>query len=617
MKNYIPGILLLNSLSIFGVAAAEKPVSKPNILWLVSEDNSACFGIYGDKVARTPHVDQLAKTGVIYDQAFANAPVSGPSRNTIITGMFANSLGNQQMRSRYKAPSFVRLFPHYLREAGYYTTNCSKEDYNISSETHPWKAGWNESSDKATYKNRNGEQPFFHVINFGITHESMLFDSIPDEELKFKPDEMEVYPYHPDTQNFRHDYAQYYHRISQLDAQIGKVIDELKKEGLFDNTIIFYFSDHGGVLPRGKRYLYESGVKVPLVVHVPDKFKYLIPEKTGTHSNRLVSFVDLAPTILNLAGIKIPDYMQGQAFLGENVPKSKTYVFGFRGRMDERQDLMHSARNSRYRYIRNYYPERIYGQYLSYLWRSRALRDWEKQHKSGNLNAVQSAYWQSKPYEELYDVVNDPHNINNLANDHRYGNELAKLRKATDNWIAETRPLDVFPEPLMWEIDKKSPLWDSIKNTNYPLMKIHKVAQMSARGSKEDFKKLVAYANDKNPVIAFWGIKSMFRYENELKSAGLLNEIKKNLSHPELYIQNLTANLLLSLGEDIDCKEIVLRGLNSENDFNRLEALMLYQRLKRNKDIDTFIQLKYDKEFDKGDNYEQRVLREIYGGNLN
>lgn len=600
------GTLFLNTISFTIARAEEKTVLTPNILWLVSEDNCPYIGVYGDTVARTPNIDKLAENGVVYNNAFSNAPVSAPSRNSIITGMYANSLGNQQMRSEYKAPSFLKLFPQYLKDAGYYTSNNAKEDYNVSKINHPWSAVWDDSSNKATYTNRKPNQSFFHVINFGVTHESSLFDSIPDEQLRFKPEDMKVFPYHPNTASFRHDYAQYYHRISQLDDQIGKVIDELKKQGLYESTIVFYFSDHGGVLPRGKRYLFESGLSVPLIVHVPKMYQHLMPDKIGTHTDRMVSFVDLAPSILNLAGIKIPEYMQGQPFLGKNVPASQAYEFGFRGRMDERYDLMHTARSPQYRYIRNYYPERIYGQHIAYLWQSRAVRNWEKLKKVDKLNDVQSAYWKTKPYEELYDVVKDPHNIKNLANDPKFSEVLAQMSMATNNWIAETKPLDVFPEPMVVDIDKKSVLWDSIKGGNYPLMKIHEVARMSARASKKDFKTLLSYTHDKNPVIAFWAIKSMFQFGKELKTAGRINEIKKNLTHPEQFIQNITANVLLSLGEKLDCKALILKGINSENEFDRLESLLLYEKLAKDKMIDEAIKLKY--ESIKANIYEQSVI---------
>lgn len=531
------GLIALNSLPLFSTGSEMGKVPPPNILWLVSEDNCPYIGVYGDKIARTPNIDKLAEKGVVYNNAFSNAPVCAPARNTIITGMYANSSGNHQMRSNYKLPEFVKFFPEYLREAGYYTSNCPKEDYNTSSKRS--SLAWDESSAtesaaKATYKNRKPGQPFFHVQNFGTTHESSLFDSIPDEKLGYKPDDMVVFPYHPNTPNFRHDMAQYYYRIHYMDSLIGLFIKDLKQQGLYDNTIIFYYADNGGVLPRGKRYLYESGTRVPMIVHVPEMYKHLMPEKIGTHSERIVSFVDLAPTILNLAGIKIPEYMQGQPFLGKNVPKSKEFEFMFRGRMDEKTDLIHAARNRQYRYIRNYFPERIYGQYLDYLWRNRSVREWERMFYEGKLNDIQAAYWKTKPYEELYDIVKDPHNVKNLAGNPKFAKVLAKMSKATNQWIEETQPIDVLPEPMMLEIDKHYSLTDSIKGGNFPLMELHEIARMSAKADKKDFKTLYTYTKDKNPAIAFWGIKAMFQYKEELKSAGLLDDFRKKSFSPRV-----------------------------------------------------------------------------------
>jgi len=609
-------IICISKLSASGAKKNALPL--PNIVWLVSEDNCPYIGVYGDKIAHTPNIDKLARSGVVYDHAFSSAPVCAPARNTIITGVYANSLGTHQMRSNYKLPEFVKFFPEYLRKAGYYTTNFKKEDYNTRSADSLKHAAWDESyyfdakQDMKTYRNRKPGQPFFHVQNFGITHESSLFDSIPDDQLKYKPDDMVVFPYHPNTRDFRHDFAQYYHRISQLDKEIGEVVDELKKQGLLENTIIFYYGDNGGVFPRGKRYLFESGTRVPLIVYVPEMYRHLLPEKIGTHSKRIVSFVDLAPTILNVVGVKIPEYMQGQPFLGKNVPTSPDCAFMFRGRMDERYDLMYAARNVNYRYIRNYYPERIYAQHLQYLWKSRAIREWERLYEEGKLNNVQSAYWETKPYEELYDIVKDPHNINNLAKDPEYVDVLNELRRATDNWIGKIEPIDVIPEQMLFRIDKNAILYDSLKRGNFPLMKVHEVARMSARASSEDFKALYAYTKDKNPAIAFWGIKAMFQFGDKLKSSGLLDEFKTNLLHPELFIQLLTANVLIGIGEKQDFKKLILDGVNSDVRYNRMEALELYEQLPRENDIDKRIIERYENELKVGGGDEKNVYDELF-----
>lgn len=349
------------------------PDELPNILWLTSEDNSAMLGCYGDTFSTTPNLDQLASQGFLYTHAYANAPVCAPARNTILTGIYASSAGNQHMRSYYPGPEGVKTYPEFLREAGYYCTNNSKTDYN--SDSFDPKLIWDESSNNAHYKNRKPGQPFFAVFNCGISHESSLHDSIPDELLRHSPDEVPIAPYHPSTSAIKHDWAQYYDKVEDMDSWVGEKLRELENEGLADNTIVFYYSDNGGVLARSKRYLYETGTRVPLIVRIPEKYKYLYPaEKQSSRVDRLVSFVDLVPTLLSITGINIPDYLQGNAFLGKQATHDPEYVYMFRGRMDERYDMSRAVRDKKYRYIINYMPYRIYGQYLGYLWKAPSVR---------------------------------------------------------------------------------------------------------------------------------------------------------------------------------------------------------------------------------------------------
>jgi N-sulfoglucosamine sulfohydrolase len=303
MKNTTPfvGIALV---SLMGISSCnrEKTPELPNILWLVSEDNSPFAGCYGDSLATTPNMDRLASQGFLYTHAYANAPVCAPARNTIITGIYACSGGNQHMRSQYRKSDTVRFFPKFLRDAGYYCTNNAKRDYNILDEQT--KGIWDESSDTATYLHRKAGQPFFAVFNCGISHESSIHKSIPTDQLRHDPAKMKLPPYHPDTPEMRHDWAQYYDKIQDMDVWIGQKLKELEEAGLADNTIVFYYGDHGGVLGRSKRFVYESGTHVPFIVRIPEKFRHLFPaEKTGSKVDRLVSFVDLAPTLLSIAGV--------------------------------------------------------------------------------------------------------------------------------------------------------------------------------------------------------------------------------------------------------------------------------------------------------------------------
>jgi N-sulfoglucosamine sulfohydrolase len=409
-------ILALTTITSISLSGCQEKVPEelPNILWLTSEDNSPLLGCYGDTFATTPNLDRLASEGFLYTHAYANAPVCAPARNTIITGIYATSGGNQHMRSQYLKSETVRTYPEFLREAGYYCTNNVKTDYNTQS-IDPNQI-WDECSRDAHYNNRATGQPFFAIFNTTISHESSLHDSIPDEKLRHSPGEVPIPPYHPATAAVKHDWAQYYDKIEDMDTWVGEKLRELEEAGLAENTIVFYYGDHGGVPARSKRYVYETGTRVPFIIRVPDKYKHLFPaDKTGSKVERIISFVDLAPTLLSIAGITIPEFMQGSAFMGKQKTKDPQYAYMFRGRMDERYDMSRAVRDHQYRYIRNYMPFRVYGQHLEYLWRAPSIRSWEQAYLAGQCNEIQSAFWQPKPVEELYDTQNDPWEINNLA----------------------------------------------------------------------------------------------------------------------------------------------------------------------------------------------------------
>ena len=285
---------------------------RPNILWITSEDNGPHLGCYGDTFATTPNLDRLAAKGMIYLTAWSNAPVCAPARTTIITGMYPSSTGSEHMRSMIRLPDGMKMFPQFLREAGYYCTNNSKEDYNLE------KPGqvWDQSSMSAHWRNRQAGQPFFAVFNFMETHESQIRRR-PHQPVH-DPAKVRVPAYHPDTPEVRQDWAQYYDKMTEMDGRAGQILALLEQDGLEQDTIVFYYGDHGPGMPRNKRWPFNCGLRVPLVVYVPEKFRHLAPPeyRPGGQSKRLVAFVDLAPTVLSLAGIKAPEYMQGHAFMG-------------------------------------------------------------------------------------------------------------------------------------------------------------------------------------------------------------------------------------------------------------------------------------------------------------
>jgi uncharacterized sulfatase len=423
-----------------GASAAERP----NILWITSEDNGPHLGCYGDPQAITPHLDALAARGMRYTHAASNAPVCAPARTTVITGLYAPSAGAENMRSEVSLPPAFRLFPQFLREAGYYCTNNAKEDYNV---TKPGQV-WDDSSKKAHWRNRPAGQPFFAVFNFEISHESQIRNAIAEKDRIHDPAKIRVPAYHPDTPEVRKDWAQYYDRITMMDADCGAKLDELAAEGLNDDTVIFYWGDHGSGMPRNKRWPYDSGLHVPLIVSFPEKWKQLAPHDYSVNgsSGRLVAFVDLAPTMLSLAGIAPAPWMQGRAFAGPYQTAEREYNFGYRGRMDERLDCVRSVLDRRYTYVRNFMPQKIYGQYIAYMFATPTTQVWQNLFRAGKLNEAQSIFWKPKAAEELYDRDTDPDEVHNLAGSPEHAEILANMRRANEEHLRETRDVSLMPE---------------------------------------------------------------------------------------------------------------------------------------------------------------------------
>lgn len=540
---------------------------QPNILWIVSEDNSPFFGCYGDEFATTPTFDKLATEGVLYENAFANAPVCAPARSTIITGMYPPSMGTQNMRSVYPTPESIKFFPQYLREAGYYTTNNAKEDYNMNKP----EGVWDESSRKAHYKNRKEGQPFFAIFNLGVSHESSIHKSTPNAELRHDPAKVKLPPYHPDTPEMRHDWAQYYDKIEDLDGQVAKILKELEDAGLAGNTIVGYYGDHGGVIARSKRFVYESGTRVPMIWRFPEKYKHLAPSPPNTRTDRLVSFVDLAPTVLSLAGVEVPDYMQGKAFLGDQQAQPRDYVHLFRGRMDERIDMVRAVRNKQFRYIKNYMPHRIYGQYIEYLWRAPSCRSWEEAYKAGECNEAQSAFWEQKPPEELYDVTVDPWEVNNLANDPKYAGVLEELRGEKDRWMSEIRDTGLMPEGYMSTRNASQPSFDYVHSEAYAIEKINHAADAATRRDKSKLDEIISFIHDENAMVRYWGATGCLILGEEAASAtkDLIALLKDK--NPDVRIT--AAEALCNLGESDLAGPVLIEALNEENQMVRVHAM--------------------------------------------
>ena len=443
-------------------AAVVSADARPNILWITSEDNGPELGCYGDDYAITPNLDALAAKSLRYDTCWSNAPVCAPARTTIITGMYPPAFGGEHMRSMVTLPDDIALFPKYLADAGYYCTNPGKTDYNVP-DPGVWESkpqGSKKGGKRPHYLDRADGQPFFHVYNSTVSHESKIRDPRPYGKLVHDPAEAPVPSYHPDTPEVRMDWAQYYSRITEMDAELGKQLDDLEKNGLADDTIVFYYGDHGSGMPRSKRFPYNSGLHVPLIVHIPEKFAHLRPAdyEPGGSTPRLVGFVDLAPTALSLAGVKPPEHMHGQPFCGPHEAEPKRYLYGYRGRMDERIDCIRSVTDGRSVYLRNYMPARPYGQYLGYMFITPTTRQWKDLFDAGELDPWQSAFWQAKPREELYDLKADPDEVFNLVGltDPRTNRRnptheatLKELRGALFDWQRSLPDVGLMPEAMM------------------------------------------------------------------------------------------------------------------------------------------------------------------------
>jgi arylsulfatase A-like enzyme len=535
-------------------AAAIAPAAdgtRPNILWVSCEDIGPELGAYGDRYSVSPNLDALAAQGMKYRNAWSNAPVCAPARTTIISGMYPPSLGAEHMRSMTVMPAKSKLFPCYLRDAGYYAANNVKEDYNVE---HTGTV-WDDSSNKAHWRNRKGKQPFFSVFNLTITHESQIIKR--PHQLVHDPAGVRVPAYHPDTPEVRHDWAQYYDNITTMDSQAGAILRQLKDDGLADDTIVFFFGDHGAGMPRRKRFPYNSGLHVPLIVRIPEKFRRLAPPeyRTGGDSERLVGFVDLGPTMLSLAGLHTPEHMQGSAFMGQHNAPERPYNFGFRGRMDERYDLMRTLRDKRYVYIRNYMPHRRYGQHVNTMFQTPTTQVWKKLYDAGKLNAAQRHFWETKPPEELYDLQNDRDEVNNLAGSVGHRPILEKMRKANREHIRRIRDVGFLPEGEIHSRSQgSSPCEVGHEDRRYPAERVIGTAELASSLDPKATPALVKALADPDSAVRYWAASGiLMRGAPGAKQA--MPALRKALDDQGPYVRAVAAEALVRYGTADDLKK--------------------------------------------------------------
>ena len=418
---------------------------RPNVGWIVAEDVSPNLGCYGDPDAVTPNLDKFAKQGARFTRCFTHAPVCAPSRSGLITGQYPTTLGSHHMRSKLTTPP--PLFVDGLRKAGYFVAWPGKTDFNFDPPAH-----WADST-KNWVPNANvlpADKPFFAYVNIGVTHESQARAShyqYAKNTARLKPEQrhdpakVTLPPYYPDTWEVRDNVAVYHDNATAMDYTVGDILKALDDRKLSDNTVVFFFGDHGSCLPRGKRWLYDSGIRVPLLVRWPGKIE------PGSVREDLVCFLDFAPSVLNIAGAEVPKAMVGRAMLGDKPQPAPRYVFSCRDRMDESYDRIRSVRGERFHYLCNFHPELPYAQWINYMDEMPVMRAWRRLAFEGKLTPTQSLFMaRAKPKEELYDTQADPHEVKNLAGSKQHAAALAEMRAALDQWIKDTKDLGEVPE---------------------------------------------------------------------------------------------------------------------------------------------------------------------------
>jgi arylsulfatase A-like enzyme len=606
-------IPLLMGWALLLASCGQEQQPLPNILWITSEDNGPFLGCYGDPFATTPHLDQLASEGFMYTNAYANTPVCAPARNTIITGVYACSSGNEQMRSRYAKSETVRYYTEFLRSLGYYCTNNSKTDYNTGSVD--LEAMWDQCSREAHYRNRGEGQPFFAIFNLTTSHESSIHNSIPPDQLRHRPEEVTLPPYHPDTPEMRHDWAQYYDKIEDMDRQVGALLLELEEEGLAEYTIVFYYSDHGGVLGRSKRFLYETGTHVPFIVRIPEKYRHLYPAgDPGSEVDRLISFVDLAPTLLSLTNQEPPAFMQGSAFLGKYIGEEPEVVYMFRDRMDGRYDMSRSIVDGAYRYTRNFNPRTIYLQHLNYLWRAPSMRSWEEAFLSGKCNEVQARWWKSKPLEELYHISDDPWEVNNLAGDPRYEEKLISLRQQCLALNGSITDAGFIPEAERNIRAGDTPIYDYIRSGSVPLEKIIQVAWKATEAVPEEMDQLLGWLKDGDSAVRYWAAQGLLLLGEHVRPQ--LGQVVEAAYDPSWNVSVLGAEILYRLGEKGDALPAYRCVLQGGSKMARTDALNSIDRINGSPEefADACAGVIRDKysELNMGSDYDARVIQWLF-----
>lgn len=581
----VENIALSLTLITLGVDGFAQQVKQPNILWLTFEDTSPQFiGCYGNEMVHTPVMDGLAKEGTRFTNAYSTGTVSSPSRFCLITGCRPGRYGTGNHRSNYEIPEFVHGFPEYLKQAGYYTSNNSKTDYNHKKHKEMTSNTWNESSNTATWRGRRPGQPFFAVFNSNHSHQSrtmtnpwevyekqVLAELDPQRKLSVD-DKFEMPPFFNDTPEMRKQVSRIYNSISLTDQQFGDILNDLEKDGLKDSTIVFVFSDHGEGMPRGKGSSLGTGYKVPFILWIPEMYKHLSPWGSGIITEELVSFEDFGATVLSLAGVDIPSYIEGTPFLPNKRKESKKYVFGACDASDSNVELSRSVMDGRYIYTRVFTSYQPFVRWISYYDHADIQKLMRKDYVTGMLNPTQAEIMKPRVAEYLYDLVADKWETNNLATHPEYQKKVRELRNALKKNLIETKDANFLPEyTLSMQQEKTIPYYLRLDKSVYPVEEVIETAMLCGLGVDvvaEQMKK----ACSQNPIVSYWASVGLFSQRINLKS--YINEIEELL--PKLTYspaQILLAAAILNVEENKMARRVIQEGLLSPNDFLAIYAL--------------------------------------------
>ena len=545
---------------------------RPNILWITSEDNASHWlGCYGNPVAHTPRLDKFASEGVLFRHAYSNAPVCSVARNTLLNGVYAVTLGTQHMSSLHPIPSKFKPYVSYLRELGYYCTNNQKTDYNQRGDD---RAIWDACSNKAHYKHRKDGQPFFAVFNLNVSHESSLITSyvannrklgIIPAKPRLDPATINPPPYLPNLDQVREDIAIYHDVVTALDHQVGNLLDELESAGMAENTIVFYYSDHGGPTPRGKRYLTNTGVQIPLLVRFPKRWQHLSPFPAGKEVDELVSFVDFAPCILSLVGLKKPRQMQGRAFLGKHreAPKKNPAVFLYADRFDEVVGMRRGLTDGRYKYIRRFTPHLPAAPYsYSSLWVPSWLQ-WQTAWRRNLLHGYHKTIWESpQPVEELYDTAADPWEMNNLAENPHHSKLLNSLRQRLRDTMIATNDTGLIPEAMYAELASGQSIYDYVLSLQDEMAQIVDYALLTTSADQSSLAQLSAGLGDSDPLVRYWSVQGCQILG--IDAISVADQLKTLLVDQHSAIRISAAYALDKLGQHELARETLLAELDAD-----------------------------------------------------